>query len=188
MMNLKEKYLKKAIPGMKQKFGFKNDLAVPKINKVVLNVGFGKRVAGKTKNEREKVRKPILEALNLISGQKPILTKARLSIAGFKLRQGTTVGAKVTLRHQRMYDFLDRFVHIALPRSRDFRGIDFKSIDKQGNLSIGIKEHTIFPEISTEKLQEIVNFQIIIQTTAKNKEQGLELFKLLEFPLKKQHG
>lgn len=170
---------------MKQKFNYKNNMAVPKIDSVIVNIGFGKRVTGKTSNERKKVEQMISQNLAVISGQKPILTKAGKSIAGFRVRKGMVVGAKVTLRGQKMYDFLDRLVNIALPRSRDFRGIDLKSIDQQGNLTIGIREHIIFPEVTTEKVQDILGFEITVKTTAKNREQGVELLRLLGFPLKK---
>lgn len=185
VVGLKEKYLKEVLPAMKQKFNYKNNMAVPKIDSVIVNIGFGKRVTGKTSNERKKVEQMISQNLAVISGQKPILTKAGKSIAGFRVRKGMVVGAKVTLRGQKMYDFLDRLVNIALPRSRDFRGIDLKSIDQQGNLTIGIREHIIFPEVTTEKVQDILGFEITVKTTAKNREQGVELLRLLGFPLKK---
>jgi len=185
MPNLKEKYEREAIPQMMERFGYKNKMAVPKIEKVVLNIGFGKKVSGKTGKEEEKIRGFILNDLTLIAGQKPILTKARKSISGFKVRRGSVVGAKVTLRGQKMYDFLDRLVNIALPRSRDFRGIDKKSIDQAGNLTLGLKEHIIFPEVSAEKAQDILSLELTTKTTAKNQGQGLQLFRLLGFPIKK---
>lgn len=183
-MRLKEKYEKKIIPEMIKKFGFKNKMAVPKIEKVVLNVGFGRLVSGKTKEEKEKIYKEILESLSLISGQKPILTLAKKSISGFNIRKGEPVGAKVTLRKKRMYDFIERLIHIALPRSRDFKGIPEKSIDKKGNLNIGISEQIAFPEISPEKVKFIFGLQVTISTNAKKREEAIELFKLLGFPIK----
>jgi large subunit ribosomal protein L5 len=185
VVGLKEKYLKEVLPAMKQRFNYKNNMAVPRIDSVIVNIGFGKRVSGKTSNERKKVEQMVSQNLAVITAQKPILTRAGKSIAGFRVRRGMVVGAKVTLRGQKMYDFLDRLIHIALPRSRDFRGIDLKSIDQQGNLTIGIKEHIIFPEVTTEKVQDILGFEITVKTTAKNKEQGIELLRLLGFPLKK---
>lgn len=171
---------------MKEKFGYKNDLAVPKIEKVVVNTGFGQLIAGKTSGEQKKVHEAILQDLALITGQQPILCKAKKSIAGFKLRQGMPVGAMVCLRKKRMYDFLERLINIGLPRSRDFRGIDPKSFDKNGNLTIAIKEHISFPEIMPEKTKAIFSFELTIVNTAKTLEQGLELFRLLGFPIQKE--
>lgn len=184
MLRLKDKYQKQVIPAMKQKFGYRNDMVVPKIEKVVVNTGFGGKIIGKTKEEQKKIQEFILNDLTLITGQRPILTKARKSISGFKVRKGMAIGAKVTLRKKRMYDFLERLIYIGLPRSRDFRGIDQKSIDREGNLTIPIKEHIAFPEISPEKTKFIFGFEITVVTTAKTKEEGLELLKLLGFPIK----
>ena len=182
MENLKEKYVKKIVPAMQKKFGYKNIMAVPKIKKVVLNSSFGKLASTKTNDEARKIGEAIAEDMGQIAGQKPILTKARKSIATFKLRQGTPIGVKVTLRGQKMYDFLGRFVHIVLPRSRDFRGLKTSLIDKYGNLSIGITEHLFFPEISPEKSKIPFGLEITIPTTAKTKEEGLELFLQFGFP------
>ena len=184
MPKLFEKYKKEVIPAMKEKFGYKNDMAIPKIKKVIINTGFGKLIAGKTSEEQKKILDNILNDLSLIAGQQAILTKAKKSIAGFKIRQGMAIGAKVTLRRRKMYDFLDRLINITLPRSRDFRGIGLKSIDKRGNLTIGIKEQISFPEISPEKTRFIFSFEIIATTTAGTKEKGLELLKLIGFPIK----
>jgi large subunit ribosomal protein L5 len=184
MEKLREKYNKEVILWMMEKFGYKNRLQVPSIRKVVLNTSFGKEAAGKTGSEREKIQNFILQDLALIAGQKPNLVKSKKSIAGFKLREGLEIAAVVTLRKQRMWDFLERLIYLSLPRSRDFKGIDPKSIDKNGNLSIGFKEHVSFPEIFTEKEKTIFGLQITITTNAKNKEEGLELFKLLGFPMK----
>lgn len=184
MLRLKQKCTKKVIPEMMKEFGYTNVMQVPKIEKVVLNIGFGQMVAGQNPGEREKIQKFILNELSLIVGQQPVLTKAHKSIAGFKVRRGMAIGAKATLRGQKMYDFLDRLIHIALPRSRDFRGINQKSIDKNGNLTIGIKEHICFPEILPEKAKKMLGFEITIVTSAKNKEEALELFRLLGFPIK----
>ena len=185
MLNLKEKYNKEVIQAMREKFHYKNDMAVPKIEKVIINTGFGRLVSDKTNDERKKIGMAIADDLALIAGQAPVLTKAKKSIAGFKIREGMIIGAMVALRRKKMYDFLDRLIHIALPRLRDFRGIDTKSVDKSGNLCIAIKEHISFPEISPEKSKVMFGFEVVIATTAKNKEEGIELFRLLGFPLKK---
>jgi len=181
---LKEKYEKEVIPKMIKKYGYKNKMAVPKIRKVVLNVGFGKKVAIKTPKEREKIGQFIANDLSLIAGQKAVLTKSRKSIATFKIRKGMKIGAKITLRGEKMYHFVDRLINIALPRSRDFRGIETKNVDQGGNLTIGIKEHIIFPEIATEKIQDIFGFQVIVETSAQNKDQALAFLRMLGFPIK----
>lgn len=185
MIKLPEKYQKEAIPAMMEKFGYKNKMAVPKIEKVTINTGFGKLISAKTGEEQKKFQEAILGDLSLLAGQRPVLTKAKKSIAAFKLRQGIAIGGRVTLRKQKMYDFLERLIHIALPRSRDFWGIDQKSFDKQGNLTVGVKEHISFPEISPEKVRTIFGFEATITTTAKTREEGMELLKLMGFPIKK---
>jgi len=182
-MKLREKYEKEVVPRMMEIFGFKNKYQVPRIEKVVLNTGFGKLISGK--QEKESIINAILEDLKMISGQKPIITKAKKSISGFKVKRGEALGAKVTLRGKRMYDFLERLIYVALPRSRDFKGIDQKSIDKSGNLTIGIKEHVCFPEISLEKVKFIFGLEVTVVTNAKKREHAIELFKLLGFPIKK---
>jgi len=184
MQKLKEKYQKEVIPQMRKEFGYKNDMAVPSITKVVLNSSFGKEVVGKSASEREKIHNLIMQDLSLIAGQKTNLVKSKISIAGFKLREGLEIAAFVTLRKNKMWDFLERFVYLSLPRSRDFKGIDSKSIDKNGNLSVGFKEHIFFPEIFTEKEKTIFGLEVTIVTNAKNKAEGLELYKLLGFPMK----
>lgn len=184
MINIKENY-KKAISALKEKFGYKNVMAIPKIEKVVVNTGLGSLIMGTTSGEQKKIFESILGDLSIICGQKVVLTKARKSIAGFKTRTGMPIGAKVTLRGPKMNDFLNRVINIALPRSRDFQGINPNSLDEYGNLTIPIKEHIIFPEISAEKTRTVFGFEITVVTTAKNKEEGLELLKLLGFPIKK---
>jgi len=184
MFSLKEKYKKEVIPQMMEKFGCKNPMAVPKIEKVVVNTSFGRLIAGKTTEEQRKIQEAILNDLSLICAQFPILTKAKKSIAGFKIREGFPIGARVTLRKRKMYDFLERLINITLPRTRDFRGIDQKSVDKSGNLTIGIKEHIAFPEIAPEKVKTIFGFEITVVTTAKNREEGIGLLRLLGFPIK----
>jgi len=181
---ISEQYQKKAIPAMIEKFHYKSVMAVPKIEKVVVNTSFGKRISGKTNDEQKKIYEGILKELALMTGQSPVLTKAKKSISGFKLRKGMPVGAMVTLRGKRMNDFLERLIHIVLPRSRDFNGLSVKSIDGSGNLSLAIKEHIAFPEIEPEKAKGIFGLEITVVTNAKTKEKGLELLKLLGFPIK----
>ena len=187
MESLKEKYNKEVAPELMKRLGYKNIMAVPSIRKVVINSSFGKDVVGKSASEREKIQNLITQDLSLIAGQKTNLVKSRKSIAGFKLREGLEIAAVVTLRKSRMWDFIERFIYLSLPRSRDFKGIDPKSIDKKGNLSIGFKEHISFPEIFTEKEKTIFGFQITFVTNAKSKEEGLELYKLLGFPMKEKN-
>lgn len=178
MSRLQDKYRKEVIPSMMVKFGYKNVMEVPKIEKVVVNVGSGK--AGNEPKFRERIEKDIAS----VTGQKPAFKTARKSISGFKVRQGDTIGFVSTLRGQRMYDFLDRLISIALPRSRDFRGLEIKSFDERGNLNIGIREQIIFPEVSYESSKDIFSFQVTVTTTAKTKEEGVELLKLMGFPIK----
>jgi large subunit ribosomal protein L5 len=184
MQSLKDKYKKEAIPGMMKIFGYKNSMAVPSIRKVVLNSSFGKEVVGKGASEREKIMNLISQDLGLIAGQRPQIIKSKKSIAGFKLREGLEIAAMVTLRKSKMWDFLERLVYLSLPRLRDFKGLEPKSIDKNGNLNIGFKEHISFSEIFTEKEKTIFGLEITIVTNAKTREEGLELYKLLGFPMK----
>lgn len=184
MLELKEKYKKEIIPEMMKKFGYKNVMSVPKIEKVVVNSGFGRLVANATRDEQKKICDAVINDLGLITGQRPFAAKAKKSISGFKLREGLPIGAAVTLRGKKMFSFLERLINVALPRTRDFRGINIKSIDGAGNLTLGVKEHIVFPEISQEKIKQIFGFEITIVTTAKNKEQGSELLKLIGFPFK----
>lgn len=174
-----EKYKKEVIPAMKEKFGYKNNLAVPRIKKVVINTGIGRAL------KDEKLQETINRDLAIITGQKPVPTLARGAISGFKIRQGMVIGLKVTLRGKRMYDFLDRLVGAAIPRVRDFRGLPLKSIDEGGNLNIGIKEHIIFPEIAHEDIRFIFGFEVTMVTNSKKREEAVELFRLLGFPIKK---
>jgi len=184
-MSIKEKYKKNVIPKMKEKFGLKNVMSVPKIEKVVINTGYGRIISSKTKDEQKKFNEYIISNIASVCGQKPVLTKARKSISSFKLREGSIIGAKVTLRGKKMQDFLEKLINIVLPRSRDFSGLSLKAVDQSGNLNIGIKEHIAFPEISPEKSPIIIGMEITIVTNAKSKEKGLELLKLLDFPFKK---
>ena len=174
---LKKTYLEKAVPNLKEYLGFKSNMAVPKITKVTLNMGLGPDAV----NDR-KVIDTAIEDLRLISGQQPVKTLVRKSVASFKIRDGYPIGCKVTLRGERMYDFLDRLLNIAIPRERDFRGLSVKSFDGQGNYTMGIKEHIIFPEIDYDKVQKIRGMDISITTSARNDEEGLSLLKELNFP------
>ena len=175
------KYRKDVLPLMKAKFGYKNVMAVPKIEKVVVNVGYGRKAVAKETKAIEKIEQDLAK----ITGQKAATRKAKQSISGFKVRQGLNVGVMVTLRGRRMYDFIDRLISIALPRSRDFHGLEQKAFDQRGNLNIGIKEQTIFPEITYESLKDIFPLEVTIVTTAKSKEEGVELLRLMGFPIKK---
>jgi len=165
-------------PGMIEQFGYKNALEVPMITKVVLNMGVGEGTA-----DRKKVDTAAAD-LALIAGQRPVITKARNAIAGFKLRENLAIGAKVTLRKQRMYEFVDRLVTIALPRVRDFRGLNPKSFDGAGNFALGIKEHIIFPEIAYDKVDQVWGMDVIVCTTAKTDDEARALLKLFNFPFR----
>ena len=179
MSELLKKYRKEIVPALQKKFEIGNIMAVPKIKKVVINVGIGKMV------KDDKFIEKVERDLALLSGQKPVPRKAKKSISGFKLREGMTIGFMVTLRGKRMYDFIGRLNNIAFPRSKDFRGIDSKNFDKMGNLNLGIREHSIFPEIHYESLKDIFGIEVTVVTTAKDRERGIELLKLMGFPIKK---
>lgn len=179
MTRLREQYKKKIIPLMKEKFGYKNDMAVPKVSKVTVNVGISI-----SKND-DKYQELVGKTLTRITGQKPIFTKARQAISAFKIRAGNIVGAKVTLRGERMYDFLDKLINVTFPRVRDFRGISLKAVDKLGNLNVGIKEHIAFAEIDPSEVEMLHGLEVAVTTTAKSKKEGFELLSLLGFPFKK---
>ncbi len=188
-MTLFEKYKKEAIPKMREKFGYKNDLAVPKIKKIAINTGIGR--LSQQAGFEDKILPEIMNDLALITGQKPAKTVAKKSIAGFKTRMGQIIGLKVTLRRKKMYNFLEKLVRATLPRVKDFRGIDVKNVDNNGNLTIGIKEYVVFPEISAEIAKFDFGLEISIVSNAKNREEAIELYRLLGIPLKKQltkHG
>lgn len=178
MAHLKEFYKKEVVPALTKQFGFENPMRVPKITKVVLNMGLGEAVADK------KILDAAADNLTAISGQKVVITKARKSIAGFKIREGWPVGAKVTLRGERMYEFLERLVGIAIPRIRDFRGLNPKSFDGRGNYAMGVNEQIIFPEIDYDKIDKLRGLDITISTTARNDEEGRALLAALRFPFK----
>ncbi|MBY0379270.1 MAG: 50S ribosomal protein L5 [Burkholderiales bacterium] len=178
MARLKDYYKSTVVPELMKQFNYKSVMEVPRIEKITLNMGVGEAVADK------KVMDHAVSDMTKISGQKPLVTNARKSIAGFKIRDGWPVGCKVTLRKHKMYEFLDRLVTIALPRVRDFRGLPAKSFDKGGNYNFGIKEQIIFPEIEYDKIDALRGMNITITTTAKNSEEAKALLKAFSFPIK----
>ena len=173
---LKQRYEDDIVKAMTEKFGYKNRLEVPKLEKITLNMG-----VGEASQDKKKVQ-TAAEEMELIAGQKPVIPKAKKSIAQFKLREGMPIGCKVTLRRERMYEFLDRLVTIAMPRIRDFRGLNAKSFDGRGNYAMGIKEQIIFPEISYDRIEKVRGMDIIVTTTAKTDEEARELLRLFGFP------
>jgi large subunit ribosomal protein L5 len=179
MPRLKDLYLSEAVPALMKKFNYKNIMQVPKIDKIVINMGLGD-----TKDNPKGMDAAVNE-LTIISGQKPIVTKAKQSVANFKIREGMKVGAKVTLRGNRMYEFADRLMNVALPRVRDFRGISSTSFDGRGNFAMGLKEQLVFPEIIYDNVDKIRGMDIIIVTTAKTDEEARELLTLLGMPFKR---
>jgi len=178
VLRLKEKYEKEVVKSMMEKFNYKNVMEVPKLEKVVINMGLGEAA------QNPKVIDFAVNDLMTITGQRPVITKAKKSIAGFKLRKGMSIGAKVTLRGKRMWDFVDKLINVALPRVRDFRGVSQKSFDGRGNYNLGVKEQLIFPEIDYDKIDKVRGMDICIVTTAKTDEEAGELLKLLGMPFK----
>ncbi len=176
MPRLKETYTKEIVPSLKTKFGYKNINMGPKIEKIVLNMGLG------LDGNDSKILKSCENDLSLITGQKPVLTKFKKSISNFKTRKGTVSGLKVSLRKDRMYEFLDRLVNIALPRIKDFRGLSAKGFDREGNYTFGIKEHIIFPEVNFDKVDKIRGLDITVVVKAQNKSHSYELLKQFNFP------
>ncbi|WP_261806494.1 50S ribosomal protein L5 [Lapidilactobacillus luobeiensis] len=176
---LKERYVKEITPAMVEKFNYSSVMQVPKIEKIVLNMGVGDAVTN-SKNLDNAV-----EELTLISGQKPLITKAKKSIAGFRLREGMSIGAKVTLRGERMYDFLDKLINVSLPRVRDFHGVSTRSFDGRGNYTLGVKEQLIFPEIDFDKVARVRGLDIVIVTTANTDEEARELLTQVGMPFAK---
>ncbi len=175
---LKTQYRETIAPALREEFGYKNALEVPKIDKIVLNMGIGEAVADSKKIQSA------LGDLAKIAGQKPAVARSRKSIATYKLREGMPIGGKVTLRQQRMYEFLDRLVNVALPRVRDFRGLNPKSFDGRGNFAMGIKEHIIFPEINYDQVDQIWGMDVIVCTTAKTDDEARALLKAFNFPFR----
>lgn len=176
MARLKDKYIKEIVPALIKEFSYRNVMQVPKLKSVVLNVGMGEAI------QNIKLLDAAVKEIATIAGQNPVITRAKKSIAGFKLREGMPVGCKVTLRGVRMYEFLDKFISLALPRIRDFKGISAKSFDGRGNYAFGIKEQIIFPEIDYDKVQSIYGMDLIITTSAKTNEEGKSLIKYLGMP------
>ena len=179
MATLKEKYRGEIAPKLKEELGLSNPMAVPRITKITLNMGVGEAVGDK------KVLESAVGDMEKIAGQKPVVTRARKSIAGFKIRDGWPIGCKVTLRSERMYEFLERLISIAIPRIRDFRGLNPKSFDRSGNYSMGVSEQIIFPEINYDEIDAIRGMDITITTTARNPEEGRALLEAFNFPFKK---
>ena len=173
---LQEKYLSEVVPALQDKFQYKNVMQIPKLEKVVINMGVGEAVTN------SKVLESAVADMTEIAGQKPVITKAKKSIANFKVRQGMPLGAKVTLRGDRMYYFLDKLMNLALPRVRDFRGVSATAFDGRGNYALGLKEQLIFPEIEYDKIDKVRGMDIIVVTTAKTDEEARELLKLLGMP------
>ena len=178
MDRLQEKYINEVVPALTEKFGYKNVMELPKIAKIIINMGVGEAVGN------PKALDAAVNDLTIITGQKPILTRAKKSLAAWKLRQGMPIGAKVTLRGVRMYQFLDKFMNVALPRVRDFRGISANSFDGRGNYAIGLKEQLIFPEIEYDKIDKLRGMNTVVVTTAKTDEEARELLKLMGMPFK----
>jgi len=173
---LQEKYLKEVVPALTEKFGYKNVMQLPKVEKIIINMGVGEAVGN------SKALDAAVKDMTIIAGQKPILTKAKKSLAAWKLRAGMPIGCKVTLRGSRMQQFLDKFMNIALPRVRDFRGVNGNAFDGRGNYSIGLKEQLIFPEIEFDEIDKVRGMNIIVVTTAKTDEEAKELLRLLGMP------
>ena len=178
MSQLKTFYNETVVPKLKEKFNYTNPMQIPKIDKIVINMGLGEAI------HNIKIIDSAVEELKQISGQQPVVTRAKKSIASFKLREGMPIGCMVTLRKKRMYDFLNKLVNVALPRVRDFRGISGKAFDGAGNYSLGVKEQLIFPEIEYDKIDKIKGLNVSIVTTAKTNEEGKELLKLMGMPFK----
>ncbi len=178
MARLKEKYTKEVVPALMKELGCKNIMQVPKVSHVVLNVGMGEAI------QNIKLLDAAVKELATLSGQKPVITRAKKSIAGFKLRKGMPIGCKVTLRGDRMYEFLDKFISLALPRIRDFKGISGKAFDGRGNYAFGVKEQIIFPEIDYDRVESFYGMDVIIATTARDNEEGKALLKYLGMPFR----
>lgn len=176
MPRLRDKYKNEVMPALQQKFGYKNVNQIPKLEKIVVNMGLGDL------KDNSKSFEAVVDELAMITGQKPIVTKAKKSVANFKVRQGMNIGAKVTLRSDRMYEFADKLVSIALPRVRDFRGVSGKAFDGRGNYTLGIKEQLIFPEIEYDKIEKVRGMDIVFVTTAKTDEEAYELLQLMGMP------
>ena len=178
MARLKDFYMKEIMPALIKEFNYRNPMEVPKLEKIVINMGLGEAI------QNIKLLDSATSELSLIIGQKPIVTRAKKSISSFKLREGVPIGCMVTLRRERMYEFFDRLVNIALPRVRDFKGVSGKSFDGRGNYALGIKEHIIFPEIDYDKIDKVKGMNVVIVTTAKTDEEAKSLLRLLGVPFR----
>lgn len=178
MARLKEKYLQEVIPAMMAKFGYRNPMAVPKLEKIVINMGVGEAT------QNSKALEAAVNDLTVISGQRPVVTRAKRSISAFRLRAGMPIGCKVTLRGERMYEFLQRLVEVALPRVRDFRGVSPDAFDGRGNYTLGLREQVIFPEVDYDKIEKIRGMDIVLVTTAHTDEEARELLRLLGMPFR----
>ena len=179
MLNMKEQYSKEVVPALQKEFGYKNVMQVPRIEKITLNMGVGEAVGDK------KLIENAVADLERLAGQKVVVTKARKSVAGFKIREGWPIGCKVTLRGERMWDFFDRLVHIAVPRIRDFRGLNPKSFDGRGNYSMGVREQIIFPEIEYDRVDKLRGMDVTITTSANTAEESRALLSAFKFPFRK---
>ena len=179
MLRLKEKYLNEVAPALMEKFNYKSTMEIPKLEKIVINMGLGEV------KENPKAIETAMADLEKITGQKPVVTKAKKSVANFKIREGMNIGCKVTLRGDKMYEFLDRLVNLALPRVRDFRGVNPNAFDGRGNYALGIKEQLIFPEIEYDKVDKVRGMDVIFVTTAKTDEEARELLRLFNMPFAK---
>jgi large subunit ribosomal protein L5 len=175
---LKIRYRKEGVPSLMKEFGFKNPNQVPRLDKIVINMGLGEALAN------NKILESAVDQLGAITGQKPVVTRARKSIANFKLRQGQAIGAAVTLRNDRMYEFIDRLINVALPRVRDFKGVSSKAFDGKGNYTLGVREQIIFPEINYDQIEKVKGLNISFVTTARNDEQGLALLRHFGLPFR----
>lgn len=178
MARLKEYYFKEVVPALMKEFNYKSRMEIPKIEKIVVNMGLGEAI------QNIKILDSAVEELSIIVGQRPVITKAKKSIATFKLRQGMSIGCRVTLRRERMYEFFDRLVNVALPRVRDFRGISPKSFDGRGNFSLGLKEQLIFPEIDYDKIDKVKGMNVSIITSAKTDDEARQLLKFMGLPFR----
>ena len=182
MSRLKDQYLNDIVPAMVEKFGYKNIMEVPKLDKIVVNMGVGEA------KDNAKLLESAVKDMEMITGQKAVTTKAKNSVANFKIREGMAIGCKTTLRGEKMYEFADRLINLALPRVRDFRGVNPNSFDGRGNYALGIKEQIIFPEIEYDKIDKIRGMDVIIVTTAKTDEEARELLRLFNMPFEKQEA
>ncbi len=187
MEDLKKQFNEKVVDEMKNEFGYGSRMAVPRLEKVVLNTGIGEKLKGKSTDKKEEIIEYVSKDIGLIAGQKPVVTKAKKSISGFDIREGDPVGIMVTLRGGRMNNFLEKLINVVFPGLRDFRGLNPNSVDSSGNLTLGIDEQISFPEIPADERDDIFSMQITITNTAETEKEGLELFKKMGFPFKKDN-